>query len=510
YPLANAEQARQTVSFEVSENAAVKNANAEIGRVLGREQLGVVMLFPMYREYLEKDDSNQAKKMLEEMSEAKTLADRLAMINKIETAFPKMRDKAKADLSDNWRLLGEKMVLEITLDQVFADNTLSLRGEELIPRLNVKRLDLKKMKKDFLVALKGGNEKLDSVRNEIYKNKRARAGLALGVEKQEDAGQRERLKIKVEQLDQKIADLEKQKDLLSDAKVSERFAHLSKDEREKEIDKLSREIIALTEKSPSAIFTYMTMQVLGEDRLSEQDVALVQELESHLQGPFQTISDHLNYHPAANSEKKSSAQVVLQYVDKVDRLMNMVRFADSKICCFSSSNYTQVIRHDTPNKYWVASINADPLSFVISIESPKGQAPAEGKKAAATENLGFIFGSFALNEKGKLAIMLNGIYYAPGLDNSEQVEIILAGAERIFNGLPVETTSLASQHGGSIKLPDGYSNTPVEFTRLRALDDNSGNPESKVYDDIGTGSDLNKKKVYNQGGSGSLWYKKKA
>ena len=46
YPLPNLQQSSMEVSFDVSENAAVKNANAEIGRVLGREQLGVVFLFP--------------------------------------------------------------------------------------------------------------------------------------------------------------------------------------------------------------------------------------------------------------------------------------------------------------------------------------------------------------------------------------------------------------------------------------------------------------------------------
>jgi hypothetical protein len=41
------------------------------------------------------------------------------------------------------------------------------------------------------------------------------------------------------------------------------------------------------------------------------------------------------------------------------------------------------------------------------------------------------------------------------------------------------------------------------MTRLRALDDGSGDPEDKVYDDLGTGERLNKKKIY----SGNVWHK---
>lgn len=509
YPLPSLAQAHQEVSFEVSENAAVKNANAEIGRVLGRDQLGVILLFPLYREYLEKEATDNASVFIQKMSVAHTFSERLAIISEIEAEYPEWRKSAKADLQENWRALGEKMVLEMTLDQVLAENNVPIRGEELIPRLNTKRTDLKRMKKDLLVALKGENEQLVRLRGDLYKKKNARAGLFRGLEKQVDTEKGADLQTKIDVLNEEMSKLEQKIAIISDAKVTERFAHLGPKEKTEEIEKIGREVIALTEKSPSAIFTYLTMQVLGEERLREQDITLIQEMESHLQGPFQTISDHLTYQPQAKAgETKKSARVALQYVDKAERLMNMVRFADSKICCFSSCNYEMKVQHDTPNKYWVASINADPMSFVISMEVPQGDNVEESGKRKTAENLGFIFGSLALDKNSKPAIMLNGIYYAPGIEDSKQVDVILSGVQQIFAGLPIKTMAIATQYGGAVKMPEGYVNTAAEFTRLRALDSGDGTPETKVYDDIGTDSSLNRPKVYNPGGSGSLWYKK--
>jgi len=71
-------------------------------------------------------------------------------------------------------------------------------------------------------------------------------------------------------------------------------------------------------------------------------------------------------------------------------------------------------------------------------------------------------------------------------------------------GLPIKTVAIASQHGGSIKLPEGFTSGSVELTRLRALDSGNGRPETKVYDDMGTGSGLNSQRIYN-----NLWHKEK-
>ena len=246
------------------------------------------------------------------------------------------------------------------------------------------------------------------------------------------------------------------------------------------------------------------MQTVGEERLRESDIGLLREMESHLQGPFQMITDSKLY-DRGKREKSKRSNITLNWLDKSSRLMSMVRFADSKICCFSSCNYEMKVSHDTPNKYWVASINRDPLSFVISMEEDKGE-PVEGEEYV-NENLGFIFGSFGVDDENKLAVMLNGIYYAPGGENKDQVEAILSGAEKVLAGLPINTMAIASQYGGGAvgsNLPSEYSSSQIEMTRLRALDDGSGDPETKIYDDLNTGSDLNRPHYYG----GNVWHKK--
>jgi len=501
FPLSHG--ARETaVSFDVSENAAIKTANLEIGRVLGRGQLGVVLLFPLYRSYLENEKSDEAESILKEMQAKETFTDRLAMISKIEEARPNFKNQALGELKDNWQKLGEKMVLEIPLENVFSDEAVPVKGEEILPRLDAKRIDLKRIKKDLLVILKGGNKRLSAVQKEILKKKKALSVLRDGLDRQESETQKKKLNKNIANIENELKELEAEKNIIGDREVTDRFAHLSEAEKKTEIEKLGNEILALTEKSPSAIFTYITMQVLGEEKLREKDIALVEEMESHLQGPFQIITDVTTYQrPSARDEKKRM-NIKLAFVDKQKRLMNMVRFADSRTCCFSSDKYNMVIQHGTPNKYWVASINADPLSFVLSMEMPQEQAQAD--KKIVKKNLGFIFGSFGKNDRGGLALMLNGIYYGPGgLDSEIQVEAILAGVERLFKGLPVETQVIASQHGGLVKIPAAYSNSQIELTRLRALDDNSGDPESKVYDDLGTGEHLNQRHYYG----GNVWHK---
>ena len=52
-------------------------------------------------------------------------------------------------------------------------------------------------------------------------------------------------------------------------------------------------------------------------------------------------------------------------------------------------------------------------------------------------------------------------------------------------------------------MPSGYSSSPIELTRLRALDDGSGRPESSIYDDLGSGTDLNKPHSYGS----NVWNK---
>jgi len=503
FPLTDRGQSYQEVSFESSESAALNNANAEIGQVLGREQLGVTLLFPLYRDYLERDPGEDAQAFTARLQTTTTFADRLALIAEIESQFPDFRDRAKNELQEPWLKFGEKMVIELTLDQVFSGVQVSIKGNELLPKLDAKRIDLKRINKELLALLKGENKAIADIGKEISGKKKARQNLALGLEKQQDDARRQNLEQKIATIEEEIQRLEARRASLGEVRADERFADLSPQEKQAEIDHLSQELIALTEKSPSAIFTYITMQVLGEERLRESDIALVKEMESHLQGPLQTISDFLTYDRTQSSRRKQS-KVGLRYLDKTDRLMTMVRFADSKICCFSSSNYEMRVQHDTPNKFWVASINADPMSFVFSIEQPQPQATEFETDRQINENIGFIFGNFGIDDNGELAILLNGIYYAPGIEDEHQVSSILGGVEEIFAGLPIKTVAVATQYGGSVKMPPEFSSQPIELTRLRAIDDGTGRPENHIYDDLGTGADLNRPHYYQ----GSVWHKR--
>jgi hypothetical protein len=441
YPLENNEQAKSYVNFEVSENSAIKNANHELGQILGKNQLGVLFLFPLYREYLGKENNELAKEFVEKMKNSHTFSERLELIGGIENRFGSFKEKALAELEPNWKKFGEKMVMEMGIEQILTDENIAVKGEEILPRLDSKRIDLKKAKKEILVALKGENKAIKDISNETYKKKRALQSLNAGLERAENDEKRNELREKIDNIKNELDDLERRRQMMSEMRFDDRFSHLGEEEKKEEIGKLAKEISALTEKSPSAIFTYLIMQVLGEEKLTEGDIALIQEFESHIQSPFQTISDNLTYR-SENREQKGKKAIQLEYLNKKERLLNMVRFADSKICCFSSSNYEMQVQHSTPNKYWVASINADPMSFVISMENEE----KSGKEIA--ENLGFIFGNFAVNEHGKLALMLNGIYYAPGVDSKEQVQAIMDGVEKIFKGLPIETIAIASQYGG--------------------------------------------------------------
>lgn len=499
YPLEQEGQARQSVSFEVSENAAIKNANAELGRIMGREQLGAMLMFPIYRELALEQGVNEKV-----FAGAQTFADRLALINKLDEEYIDFRQKAQAELAPAWQKFGEKMVMELTMETVFNENSVPVHGEDILPKLDSKRIDLKRIKKDLLVMLKSENKQLKDAGSEIRAKKKARQNLVLGLEKQTTKAKKAELQNKINEIDTDLEELEQRRLALSEVRADERFSHLSEAEKKAEIESLSQEISALTEKSPSAIFTYLVMQTVGEERLRESDINLLREMESHLQGPFQMIADSKLY-DRGKREKSKRSNISLTWLDKADRLMSMVRFADSKICCFSSCNYEMKVQHDTPNKYWVASINKDPLSFVISMEEDHGE-PAEDQETI-NENLGFIFGSFGVDDEGKLAVMLNGIYYAPGGENKEQVEVILAGVEKNFHGLPINTMAIASQYGGGAvgsNLPRQYSNGQMEMTRLRALDDGGGDPETKIYDDLGTGSDLNRRHYYG----GNVWHKK--
>ena len=168
-------------------------------------------------------------------------------------------------------------------------------------------------------------------------------------------------------------------------------------------------------------------------------------------------------------------RIQLAYVDKHKDLMRMVRFADSKICCFSSSNYGMRVAHNTENKYWVASINKDPLSFVFELQDPDTK-----------NNTGFVFGSFGIDEDGYPAILLNGIYLSSGNTRGSVNNILDSIEKNVARRIGARSIAISNIYGGKMsQMPDGYSEGDIVLRRLRALDDGKGNPETKIYDDLG-------------------------
>ncbi len=500
FPLPDKTQAKQECNLDVSENERLIAANRDLSLVLGKNQLGIILKSPIYREYLKNLNNQQANKLLNDLAEAKTFIDREAVIAEIEQQFPDLSDKAKNELQESWSQLNEKMLLGLSLETVFNNELAPIKGEDLLPLLDTRRLDLKRMKKETLAALKGTNVEIKTIQNQINKKKKAKTGLQRGLDKQTDQAKIADLQEKINKINSQIDDLEKKRDAFSNQYVGQRYEGLSEAEKKQEIDKVTREIIALTEKDPSAIFTYVIMQVLDESNLTENDIGLIREMESHLAGPFQILKDFSYF-----KEKKTERQerITLQYLDKTDRLMSMVRFADSFTCCFTtaSGNYDSPnsFAYDQPNKVWISQINADPMSFVISLEL----SPQMTGQSKVHENIGFIFGSFGLDQKREPAIVLNGLYspYKKG----EDAEIILQQVEKMFKGSGVKTIAFASKYGGSLAgIPKGYSNSNVDMIRLRALDGGDGRPETTVYDDLDTGHDLNKPHLYG----GHVWHKK--
>jgi hypothetical protein len=243
YPFPHPEHAYQEVSFEVSENAALKNANQEIGKVMGREQLGAVLLAPLYREYLSKNNSAEAQNLAQKLSMAQTFTERVRVIIEIESKFPDYNLQAQKQLEEPWKALGEKMLLEMPVESILNNNFIQMRGEDLLPKLDTKRLDLKRMKKEVLVMLKGDNKQLNDLQKNINQKKKARRGLIEGLDRQADSARKKDLQKKIEEIEEQIKGLEQKKEGMSQLLVNERYADLSEEEKRRKWTKFPRKLL---------------------------------------------------------------------------------------------------------------------------------------------------------------------------------------------------------------------------------------------------------------------------
>lgn len=244
---------------------------------------------------------------------------------------------------------------------------------------------------------------------------------------------------------------------------------------------------ANTGESIASNFINMVFKSLNTE-INKVERQLFNEVSSHLEGAFEEIKSV----EAKQSELLGGGRSVvrLRYLDKSEDLVDCLRFADSKICCYSTPHYDMHVAHYVPNKVWKMAIIKDPLFFIFQLEElPPGITLAEtaGRRHAGQKNLGFVFGSFGMDAEKNLAVILNGAYLASG-NNEERVLEIMNAIEKMLSrpiGAKVQITG--SKAGGTIGPRLGeYTLGNVKFTRLRALSDSSGKPQTKIYDDLGT------------------------
>ncbi len=227
-------------------------------------------------------------------------------------------------------------------------------------------------------------------------------------------------------------------------------------------------------KSRGKLLRYMIESALG-DRVRDSTRRLLAEWEAHVDGVFQSF-DELRERPESGMLERREKTLTLRYLDKREDLIASLRFADSAQCCFTSAQY-RIDGHGVGNAEWISRLWKDPLSFVFMLEAG---APDDAKR----DSLGFVFGSFGLDEQGAPVALLNGVYMQGKTDSA--VQSILREIElRFSRPLKLAAQFVASQHGGSAKFSKEYTNETRTVRRLRALAGNDGVPETKVYDDIG-------------------------
>ncbi len=193
-----------------------------------------------------------------------------------------------------------------------------------------------------------------------------------------------------------------------------------------------------------------------------KDSAVLLEWESHLRDTLTTLETG----PVQGATKNKRLE--LTFLDKGRDFVRATRFADSRQCCFNSSNYNA---NGPSAADWIAKLHADPLSFIMDIRE-------EGSRIIS----GFVFGRTGIDPAtGRPIVMLNGIYSqesGPSLTNN----ILKIIEDQFARPIGAASIVIASKHGGKLaKKPDGYQEVKRDIKAIRALKNNA-----RVYDDIGT------------------------
>lgn len=190
---------------------------------------------------------------------------------------------------------------------------------------------------------------------------------------------------------------------------------------------------------------------------------ILQEWESHLRETLAAVEAG----PVRGETRNKRFE--LTFLDKGRDFIRATRFADSRQCCFNSSNYTVDGQFGAAD--WIARLHADPLSFIMDIKE-------EGSRIVS----GFVFGRMGIDPTtNRPVVMLNGIYsqQSGATMNNNILKLV---EDKFARTIGASSVVIASKHGGKlVKVPDGYEPVTKNLTAIRALQNNN-----QVYDDIGT------------------------
>ena len=172
-----------------------------------------------------------------------------------------------------------------------------------------------------------------------------------------------------------------------------------------------------------------------------------------------------------------SRTLTVRYLDGKEDFAQLLRFADGAQCCFTSENTIGV--EADPGGGWRMRINRDPHWFVFSIED----TPPDAMRRRST---GFVFGSLA-EVDGSPALAINGIYMQRKTDSAANT-VLNDIVERFAKPLGVHSVVVATKYGGNFNI-DRTKWEPAgghSLFRPRAIVDDIGDPETTIYDDLGT------------------------
>ena len=134
FPLRDGTYSR-TIRVDVSDALKMKNLNRRVAEVFGRNELGILLKLRIYLEELEKTDPALAEKL----SNAKGLADASSIIAEAEKKHPELIEAVEKRFKKNWKKLGEKKVLAISLHAALSNDSNEVKIGEMLKNLEVQR-----------------------------------------------------------------------------------------------------------------------------------------------------------------------------------------------------------------------------------------------------------------------------------------------------------------------------------------------------------------------------------